>query len=140
MTLPVAILADTEVDRRVPADEEAGFGALTTARGCLPLKARDVHARIDGLLVETTVRQTFVNTLPEPLEATYIFPLPDRAAVTGFRMEVAGRVIDGVLKERGQARRDYDEAVQAGHRAGITEEERPDVFTLRVGNLMPGEE
>src|SRR5262249_13937990 len=61
------------------------------------------------------------------------------AALTAFRMEVAGRVIDGVLKERAQARREYDEAIEAGHRAGITQEERPAVFTLRVRNLMPGE-
>src|SRR5204862_592298 len=86
-----------------------------------------------------TVRQTFVNTHAEPLEATYIFPLPDRAAVTSFRLEVAGRVVEGQLKERGAARRDYDQAIQAGHRAAITEEERPGVFTMRVGNLPPGE-
>src|SRR5580700_1551806 len=80
--------------------DEAGFGALATARGCLPLTAMDVSGRIDGLLAQVTVRQTFVNTTVEPLEATYIFPLPDRGAVTGFRMEVAGRVVEGLLQER----------------------------------------
>jgi Ca-activated chloride channel family protein len=138
-TPTIVIMTEEEVSRCVPADDEPGFGALTTARGPLPLKALDVQARLDGLLAETTVRQTFVNTHAEPLEATYIFPLPDRAAVTQFRMEVAGRVVEGVLKERGEARRTYDRAIQAGHRAAITEEERPGVFTLRVGNLMPGE-
>ena len=88
---------------------------------------------------QVTLQQTFVNTHDEPLEATYIFPLPDRAAVTRFRLEVAGRVVEGVLKERGAARREYDQAIQAGHRAAITEEERPGVFTMRVGNLPPGE-
>ncbi len=86
-----------------------------------------------------TVRQTFVNALDEPLEAAYIFPLPDRAAVTRFRMEVAGRVIEGVLEERGQAREHYDQAIAQGRRAAIAEEDRPGVFNLRVGNLMPGE-
>jgi Ca-activated chloride channel family protein len=99
----------------------------------------DVQARVDGLTVEVALAQTFVNAFDEPLEATYIFPLPDRAAVTRFRMEVAGRVIEGVLQERGEARRQYEQALVAGHRAAITEEERPGVFTLRVGNLMPGE-
>src|SRR5262245_8534430 len=136
----IPVLSAEEVCRCVPPDEEAGFGSLSTARGRLPLKALDVHARIDGLLAEVALRQTFVNTLGEPLEATYIFPLPDRAAVTHFRMEVAGRVVEGALKERAEARREYDQAVRAGRRAGITEEERPGVFTLRVGNLMPGEE
>src|SRR5262249_35178744 len=75
----------------------------------------------------------------QPLEATYIFPLPDRAAVTSFRLEVAGRVIEGELQERSQARQQYDAAIQAGHRAAIAEEERAGVFTMRVGNLPPGE-
>ena len=64
------------------------------------------------------VRQTFVNAFDEPLEATYIFPLPDRAAVTRFRMEVAGRVIEGILEERGQAREHYDQAIAAGPSRG----------------------
>src|SRR5262249_60760851 len=73
------------------------------------------------------------------IAATYILPLPDRAAVHRFRMEVAGRVVEGVVEERGAAREQYDQAIAAGHRAAITEEERAGVFTLRVGNLMPGE-
>jgi Ca-activated chloride channel family protein len=121
------------------SEGDIGFGALETARGRLPLAALDVTGRIDGLLSQLTVRQTFVNATTEPLEATYIFPLPDRAAVTRFRMEVAGRVVEGVLKERGEARRDYTRAIEQGHRASIAEEERPGVFTLRVGNLMPGD-
>jgi Ca-activated chloride channel family protein len=140
MTKTLPILTDQEVRRCLPADEEAGLGALATAKGLLPLKALDVATRIDGLLWQTTVSQTFVNAFGEPLEATYIFPLPDRAAVTRFRMEVAGRVIEGILKERDEARRDYEQAIQSGRRAAITEEERPGVFTLRVGNLMPGEQ
>jgi Ca-activated chloride channel family protein len=139
MTNRLPTLTDEEIRRLLPPDDEAGFGALTTPKGVLPLKALDVQTRIDGLVAQTTVSQTFVNTLDEPLEATYIFPLPDRAAVTAFRMEVAGRVVEGILKERGEARRTYDEAIQAGRRAAIAEEERPGVFTLRVGNLMPGE-
>lgn len=137
---PLPILSDDDMRCVQPAGDEAGFGSLSTSKGLLPLKALEVHARVVGLLAHTTLQQTYVNSLDEPLEATYIFPLPDRAAVTHFRMEVAGRVVEGVLKERGQARREYDQAIQAGQRAAITEEERPGVFTLRVGNIMPGEE
>ena len=139
MTQAIPTLPDSDLRRCPPAADDAGFGALTTANGCLPLKAMDVRARIDGLLVQTALTQTFVNTQATPLEATYIFPLPDRAAVVRFRMEVAGRVIEGRLKERGEARADYDQAVQAGKHAAIAEEDRPNVFNLRVGNLMPGE-
>src|SRR5262249_8115877 len=70
---------------------------------------------------------------------TYIFPLPDRAAVTAFRMEVGDRVVEGELKERAEAREAYEQAIEAGQRAAIAEEERPNVFTVRVGNLMPGD-
>lgn len=121
-------------------DPEAGFGALETERGRLPLTALAVEARIVGLIAETRVRQTFRNALDEPLEATYIFPLPDRAAVTSFCMHVAGRTVEGELKERGQAREEYDAAIARGHRAAIAEEERSGVFHLRVGNLPPHEE
>ncbi len=84
----------------VPTDDGEGFGSLRTERGGLPLEAMEVHARIDGLLSRVVVRQTFVNACGEPLEAAYIFPLPDRAAVSAFRMTVGGREIQGTLEER----------------------------------------
>ncbi len=118
---------------------DASFGALETARGLLPLVALSVDARVSGVVASIEVVQTFVNTTGGPIEATYIFPLPDRAAVHRFRMEVAGRVIDGVVDERGAAREQYDQAIAAGHRAAISEEDRAGVFSLRVGNLMAGE-
>ena len=129
----------TDAEAVLP-ETDAGLGALRTERGNLPLRALDVEARVTGLLARTTLRQRFANTLGVPLEATYIFPLPPRAAVTGFRMEVGDRVVDGVLKERGEARAAYDDAIAAGQQASIAEQERPGVFTVRVGNLLPGEE
>src|SRR5688572_311815 len=124
MTRVIDRMTDDEVQRSFPRDDEAGLGLLDTPRGRLPLKAMDVRGRIDGLICQMTVSQTYVNAFNEPLEVTYIFPLPDRAAVTAFRMEVGGRVIEGVLKERGQARREYTKAIEEGHRAAITEEDR----------------
>lgn len=144
MTAPLPLMTEDEVRRcavgvQGSTEEEVGFGCLRSERGPLPLKELDVDARVIATFAHTTVRQVFVNTLGVPLEATYIFPLPDRAAVTRFTMEVAGRRVDGVLEERLQARRTYDAAIAQGKRASIAEEERPGVFTLRVGNLMPGE-
>lgn len=118
---------------------EAGFGALETMKGPLPLKAMDVKARITGLLYDLDVVQTFVNTHAEPIEAVYIFPLPPRAAVSGFSMKVGNHLVIGELKERGAARRGYQQALAAGKRASLAEEDRPNVFTLSVGNLMPGD-
>ena len=123
----------------VDAVEEAGFGCLETVRGGLPLRRLGVNGRITGLLYRVVVAQEFVNACAEPLEATYIFPLPARAGVTRFRLRVGERVIEGVLKERGAARAEYDQAIRAGYRAAIAEEERPEVFTVRAGNIPPGE-
>ena len=126
----------------VPAaepDADAGLGTLATSRGNLPLDVVDVRAAICGMSASVELTQGFRNPFGVPLEATYIFPLPARAAVTAMRMECAGRVVEGVLKERAKAREDYDQAIADGKRAAIAEEERPDVFTMRVGNIPPGE-
>ncbi|HEX4421701.1 MAG TPA: VIT domain-containing protein [Kofleriaceae bacterium] len=136
--LPIAVMSDDEV-AGYGAYPDAGFGALETARGLLPLVAMDVDARVAGIIATIEVAQTFVNTTGVAIEATYIFPLPDRAAVHRFQIAVAGRVIDGVIDDRGAARQTYDRAIAAGHRAAIAEEERAGVFSLRVGNLMPGD-
>ncbi|WP_433329821.1 VIT domain-containing protein [Spirillospora sp. CA-294931] len=134
MTVHIAPLPDS------PASApEGGLGALTTDKGNLPLDTVDIRASVTGLAAGIEVVQGFRNPFDVPLEATYIFPLPDRAAVTALRMEAGDRVIEGVLKERGQARQDYDTAIAAGRRAAIAEEDRPDVFTMRVGNILPGE-
>ena len=137
-TPPMVLMSDEEV-AGYGRDPDAGFGALRTERGLLPLIAMEVDARIAGVVATIELTQQFVNTTGGPIEATYIFPLPDRAAVHRFRMEVAGRTINGIIDERGAARAQYDQAIKAGHRAAIAEEERPGVFTLRVGNLMPSE-
>ncbi|MDR7277391.1 VIT domain-containing protein [Catenuloplanes atrovinosus] len=118
---------------------DAGLGALGTRLGNLPLDRLDVRASISGLVARTVVTTEFVNAFAEPLEATYIFPLPDRAAVTGMTMTADDRTIEADLRERGAARAAYDAAIGAGQRASIAEEDRPDVFTMRVGNILPGE-
>ena len=120
--------------------DEPGFGGLETARGLLPLKSLTVRAQVGMNLAQTTLTQTFVNTHAVALEATYIFPLPARAAISHFVLTVAGRQVIGRLDERGAARETYNQAIASGHRAAIAEQERPDVFTMRVGNLPPGEQ
>ena len=132
----IRMLNDDEL-ASVPGGD-TGFGALETERGCLPLIALDLDVQIDGLTAHGTVSQCFKNVFAGPLEATYIFPLPPRAAVIGFRMIVNGAVIEGRIDERAKARADYDAAIARGQSAAIAEEERADVFTVRVGNIPAG--
>jgi Ca-activated chloride channel family protein len=134
--MPATLMTDAEL-ARLGTRDDATFGSLATARGALPLCAMAIDARVLGLSAAIDLAQTFENTLAEPIEATYVFPLPDRAAVIRFRLEVGGRVVEGVVDERGAARATYDQAIAAGQRAAIAEEDRPGVFSLRVGNLMP---
>ncbi|MHA7651612.1 VIT domain-containing protein [Mycobacterium sp. ML4] len=118
-----------------------GCGRLSAADGrSLPLKALSVDTVLVGMTASSTVRQRFVNAGDTTIEATYVFPLPARAGVTDFAADLAGRRVVGVLKERGQARADYEQALVSGQRAAIVEEDRSDVFSVRVGNLGPGEE
>ena len=135
MTVSITPLSPTDI---TPI-EDAGLGCLRTERGNLPLTGIDAHVSITGLVARTEQSQTFHNPYDVPLEATYIFPLPARAAVTALRMEADGHTVEAELRERADARAAYDEAVASGRRAAIAEQERPDVFTMRVGNIVPGE-
>jgi Ca-activated chloride channel homolog len=139
MAAAVTSMTGTELNRFCAPQPGGGLGTMCTSGGNLPLDQIDLHASISGLMVSIELMQGFRNPLDEPLEATYVFPLPDRAAVTGMRMEADGRVIRAQITERGQARADYDQAIAAGKRASIAEQDRSDVFTMRVGNIMPGE-
>jgi Ca-activated chloride channel homolog len=138
MTISVTPMGPGELSR-VRILPDAGFGTVRTDRGNLPLDRLAVRARISGLIARTVVVTEFVNVHETALEATYVFPLPDRAAVTGMTMTADDRTVEAELRERGAAREAYDQAVAAGQRASIAEEERPDVFTMRVGNISPGE-
>jgi Ca-activated chloride channel family protein len=128
-----------EIGDDLPVVEPGGTGCLRTDRGNLPLRRLDVRAAVTGLIARTDLVQGFHNPHDVPLEATYVFPLPDRAAVTAMTLTAANRTVVAELHERARARQAYDEAIAQGRRAAIAEEDRPDVFTMRVGNIAPGE-
>ena len=100
----------------------------------------DVRAEVLAGHACATVRQRYRNDEAKPIEAIYTFPLPTKAVLTGFSMSVDGRRLEGEVQEREEAFRKYDEAITAGHGGALLEQERPNVFTANVGNLLPGEE
>lgn len=104
----------------------------------LPLEHTEVVAHVTGPVASVQVTQTFGNPFDEPIEVTYLFPLPHEAAVTAFEMHVGGRVIRGQVQEREEARRIYEEARDEGRRAGLLEQERPNLFTVSVAHIAPG--
>lgn len=139
MTVRITSMTDEQTGRAAAPDDEAGLGAVRTEWGNLPLDRIDVRADITGLTSQVELTQDFINAFEVPLEATYVFPLPHRSAVTGMRVTTGDRVVAAELREREAARHAYDEATDSGQRASVAEEERPDVFTMRVGNILPGE-
>jgi Ca-activated chloride channel homolog len=105
-----------------------------------PLKHTDVSADISGFIARVTVKQQFHNPMKEKIEAIYIFPLPSRAAVDDMTMKVGSRTIKGDIKKKEEAKKIYEAAKQKGQVASLLEQERPNIFTQSVANIMPGEE
>ncbi|WP_372724615.1 ATPase, T2SS/T4P/T4SS family [Novipirellula sp.] len=116
-----------------------GFGSLKTDVGNLPLQQLANRSRVVGLAVQTTIKQTFYNPFDECIEATYVFPIEGEQAVVGCEIWVADRLVRAELKERGQARSDYRRAIHQGHRAALLEQNRGETFSMKVGNIPPGE-
>jgi Ca-activated chloride channel family protein len=102
------------------------------------LKHTDVQAQVSGTIARVTVTQEFVNTSEDKIEAVYAFPLPQNAAVDDMTMQVGDRVVRGIIKERGEARKIYEQAKQTGHVAALLDQERPNIFTQSVTNIVPG--
>ncbi|MDH3567417.1 MAG: VIT domain-containing protein, partial [Desulfobacteraceae bacterium] len=75
----------------------------------------------------------------KPLEAIYVFPASTRAAVYGMKMTVGERTITAKIREREQARREYNQAKQDGKSASLLEQHRPNVFQMNVANILPSD-
>ncbi len=107
--------------------------------GPCPLKHTNVDASIVGFLARVTVTQAFENPYETPIEAVYTFPLSEKGAVDSMEMRIGDRVIRGVIKEKDEAREIYEAAKAAGQHASLLDQERPNIFTQSVANIMPGE-
>lgn len=134
----------TAADQEAAVEKNATQGALrvvgedATVIEC-PLQHTDVQADISGFVARVKVTQTFVNPTGEKIEAVYVFPLPNQAAVDEMTMVVGPRRIVGVIKRRDAARQIYEQALAHGQTAALLEQERPNIFTQSVGNIEPGQ-
>lgn len=99
----------------------------------------DVRARVAGNVARVEVTQRFKNPFKHPLEAVYVFPLPDEAAVDDMEITIGKRVIKGLIKRREEAKKLYEDAKRQGRTAGLLEQERDNVFTQSLANIRPGE-
>ena len=102
------------------------------------LEHTDVAARVSGFVASVDVTQTFVNPYDTKIEAVYVFPLPADAAVTDFLLVIGERRIRGLIREKEEAEKIYEEAKRAGHVAALLTQQRPNVFDQKVANIEPG--
>ncbi len=100
----------------------------------------DIELSVSGLVARVSVRQTYLNDGPEWVEGVYVFPLPDDAAVDRLRMHIGERFIEGEIREKEQARKEYEQAKTEGKKASLVEQQRANLFTTAVANIGPGEE
>ena len=148
----LALLAATAIFIGPASAGQAGNGLPQVGEGSLlyhspisgrdefiPLVHTDVSLDVRGLVAAATVTQQYANSSSAPVEAVYIFPLPHDAAVYDMEIRIGNRVIRSVVRERDEAKRVYQAAKSEGKRAALLEQERPNIFTASVANIMPGD-
>ncbi|MFP6775451.1 MAG: marine proteobacterial sortase target protein [PS1 clade bacterium] len=97
-----------------------------------------VDMNITGVTNRVRVEQTFTNPSNDWVEGVYVFPLPEDSAIDHLTLFVDGRIIDGQIKERKEAKKIYNKAKNEGKKAAIIEQQRPNIFTTSVANIPPG--
>jgi len=142
--LTAIILWPAESTVSAASGETAGSLAILGKDGSVkstcPLRHTQVRGAISGFLARVNVTQTFENTASQKIEAIYTFPLPENAAVDDMTIQIGTRTIRGVIRKREEARAIYEKARQTGHVAALLDQERPNIFTQSVANILPGEQ
>jgi Ca-activated chloride channel homolog len=137
----VLIAAASVLATGAAAQEDPGTGALLATIGGerveLPVASVEVELTITGTIVRGTIEQKFENPADERLDATYVFPLPEGAAVDGLSLTVGGRRFAGEIREREEAKATFERARAAGRGAGLVEQHRPNLFKTSVAGIPP---
>jgi Ca-activated chloride channel family protein len=106
----------------------------------LPLKDTRVDISVSGVIADVRVRQIYRNEGARPINASYIFPASTRAAVYSMHMQIGNEIIVAKIKEREQAKKDFEQAKEEGKSASLLEQQRPNVFSMSLANIMPQEQ
>ncbi len=115
------------------------FTNIDGKKQAFTLQNTEVNARVTGNISRVEVTQTFTNPYDKPLEAIYKFPLPDEAAVDDMEIRIGNRIIRGSIKKREEAKQIYENAKQEGKTAALLDQEKPNIFTQSLANILPGE-
>jgi len=136
-------VADAQETTTLDQQQGAGLLLKTATPGVYaitPAVKSEVSISVVGPIVRTTVKQTFHNTTGRCVEGMYVYPLPELSAVDTLKMTIGSRVIVGEIREREQARKEFEQAKSEGRKAALVEQQRPNVFTTSVSSVMPDED
>jgi len=141
--LCVLLLCATGVGAQGSAQEEVPgslflHGSGGAVRSAL-VQGMQVDIRVSGFVARVQVRQRFQNQAEEWLDGTYLFPLPEMAAVDRMALRVGDRRIEGRIQEREEAKRTFEAARKEGRSTSLLEQQRPNLFSMSVANIGPGE-
>src|SRR5690606_25942961 len=130
----ISVVAQTDPDKTLsPYFHVYGDPRLDS----LPLKDTQVDVAISGVIADVSVQQTYRNEGSRAINATYVFPASTRAAVYGMQMRFRDEIITAKIKEREIAKEEFETAKKEGKSASLLEQERPNVFTMNLANIMP---
>lgn len=99
----------------------------------------NVDLKVSAFVSRVTLSQTFVNQSGEPINGSYRFALPPNAAVSGMRLAIGERILEGDIQEKRAAERTFNQARQQGKRASLVSHSESNLFTTRIANFLPGE-
>ena len=122
-----------------PTDDKILSPYFFVDGGLLPLQSTNVTANISGVIADVTVTQVYENQGTTPIHAKYVFPGSTRAAVHGMRIRVGNKAVVAKIQERKKAAKEFEEAKAAGKTASLLEQQRPNVFSMAVANILPGD-
>ncbi|MCG8700325.1 MAG: VIT and VWA domain-containing protein [Bacteroidales bacterium] len=111
----------------------------STSTPKMPLLHTEVQVSVEGVIAHVTVSQVYVNSGITAIEAVYVFPGSSRAAVHGMNMRIGKREIKAQIQEKMEARKQYEKAKKEGKTASLLEQLCPNVFKMKVGNIMPND-
>jgi len=143
MTLPVQYVHAEEENAKEDEDKTcAPYFYVETddvSVDSFPLKKTSVTADINGMIADIHVVQSYANEGTKPINACYVFPASTKVTVHGMQMQIGNQLITAKIKEKEEAKEEFEEAKEEGKSASLLSEERPNVFTMNIANIMPGD-
>ncbi|GEQ85049.1 inter-alpha-trypsin inhibitor domain-containing protein [Patiriisocius marinistellae] len=118
---------------------EAPYLEISEANAIIPLLSSKADVHITGTIAHVKLTQVYHNEGTIPIEAKYVFPMSTQAAIHDMKMKIGDRVVNAKIFEKQKAEKVYNDAVKEGKRAAKLDQSRPNVFQMKVGNIMPSD-